>query len=951
VAGSQSNPPSPIALDAQDALSKATSKKDTSTKGTSRKGASTKSNASKDKASPVIAQYLELKAINPGYLMMYQLGDFFELFFEDAVMASQRLGLTLTKRGTYQGKDIPMAGVPIKTINEYLQKAIKAGFRVAIIEQLEDPAEAKKRGNKSVVKRDVTRLVTPGTLTEDTLLDAGANNYLTAIFQNPCDEPKSANNQTEQSFSLASLDISTGELLISKSTSSDLMGEIARLGPSEIVISDKRQDPAALKACLANYEGAQTPVPNAYFSSLSGETSLKMALKVDTLASFGEFSRGEMAAIGALLKYVELTQIGKQPVIQAPKQARQNSHMYIDAATRTNLELIKSIRMTKKGSLFDAVDRTCTGPGARALAARISAPLYNVEAINERLNTLEFFINNSALRDKLRKSLTRTPDIARALSRLSLHRGGPKDLGAIHQGLSVADELLNHLEEIKNDHLPKNLKAIKTDLLFAASKLTDQLSSALNDELPAHVRDGDFIKQAYHPPLDEQRVLRDESRSILANLQASYRDKTNIKSLKIRHNNQFGYFVEVTQLNASQLLTGPLSELFRHRQTLANNVRFTTEELIEIESQITLAADRALHLEKQLFEELCELILTARDQLSTLAQSLAELDVNLSLALLSEEENYTRPLVDESQTFLIHNGRHPVVEQALRRTSSGPFIENNCTLAKSTSSNAAANNAHIWILTGPNMAGKSTYLRQNALIAILAQMGCYVPASKAHIGLIDRLFSRVGASDDLARGRSTFMVEMVETATILNQASARSLIILDEIGRGTATFDGLSIAWATVEYLHNHVKARALFATHYHELTCLCEKLEHVTNATIEVKEWNDEIVFLHRVIMGAADRSYGIQVAKLAGLPSPVIARAAQVLSRLENESQKTGAINQLDDLPLFSMTAPASATKTPGDEGEENLKKELSGVNPDELTPKAALKLVYHLKSMSEK
>lgn len=938
MAGSQSNIPSLPALGEQDASSKTTSKK----------GMSAKDSAAKDKASPVIAQYLELKAVNPGYLMMYQLGDFFELFFEDAVMASQRLGLTLTKRGTYQGKDIPMAGVPVKTINEYLQKAIKAGFRVAIIEQLEDPAEAKKRGNKSVVKRDVTRLVTPGTLTEDTLLEAGANNFLTAIFQNPSDQPKTENDQNEQSFSLASLDISTGEFLVSQTNSTDLMGEIARLGPSEIIISDKRQEPATLKASLANFEGAQTPVPNAYFSSLSGETTLKMALKVDELAGFGDFSRGELAAIGALLKYVEITQIGKQPVIRPPRQAKHNSHMGIDAATRANLELIKSTRLTKKGSLFDAIDRTCTGPGARELATRISAPLYNVEAINERLNALEFFINNSALRDKLRKSLTRTPDIARALSRLSLNRAGPKDLGAIKQGLIVADDLLVHLEDIKNDHLPKTLKAIKSDLLFATSKLTDQLTNALNDELPAQIRDGDFIKQAYHPPLDEQRLLRDESRSILANLQASYRDMTNIKSLKIRHNNQFGYFVEVTQLNASQLLTGPLSETFRHRQTLANNVRFTTEELIEIESQITLAADRALNLEKQLFESLKELTLAASDQLSALAISLAKLDVKLSLALLSEEENYTRPLVDDSQTFLIQNGRHPVVEQALRASNSGPFIDNNCTLAKTASKAGKAATPHIWILTGPNMAGKSTYLRQNALIAILAQMGCYVPASKAHIGLIDRLFSRVGASDDLARGRSTFMVEMVETATILNQASARSLIILDEIGRGTATFDGLSIAWATVEYLHNHVKARALFATHYHELTCLCEKLDHVTNATIEVKEWNDEIVFLHRVIMGAADRSYGIQVAKLAGLPRPVIVRAAQVLDRLENESQKTGAINQLDDLPLFSMTTPASPNEPLGDETEINLKNELSGINPDELTPKAALKLIYQLKTM---
>ena len=906
-----------------------------------RKTASSKAN---EKPSPVIAQYLELKAINPGYLMMIQLGDFFELFFEDAILASEKLGLTLTKRGTYQGKDIPMAGVPIRTINDYLQKAIKAGFNVAIIEQLEDPAEAKKRGSKAVVKRDVTRLVTPGTLTEDSLLEPGKNNYLTALFQNPSETG------SDITYALASLDISTGEFLVSETTAQDLNGEIARLEPSELLISDTLQNAPQIITLLASTSGIHTPVPHAYFSSLSGEEALKTTLKVQDLAGFGSYSRGEFAAIGAVMKYVELTQIGNIPLIRPPSRSRQTNHMAIDAATRTNLELIKSSHNTKKGSLFAAIDRTVTSAGARALAAQINAPLLNVKEINNRLDVLAFFISNSALRDKLRNTIRHLPDMARALSRLTLNRGGPKDLGAIKDGLICADNLLQQLETLKEDHLPPLLQSLTQQLIFAAGKLRDQLTKALKEELPLSARDGDFVKEGYNEQLDEQRCLRDESRSILANLQATYREQTQIKSLKIRHNNQFGYFIEVTQANADNLLNGPLSEIFRHRQTLANNVRFSTEELIEIESKITQAADRALIIEGQVFNELSEVTLKNGKELTKLTESLAALDVFLGLALVSEEENYHRPQIDDSKAFEITNGRHPVVEQALRQQKAGPFIENNCDLAKPSQKNTA----HIWLLTGPNMAGKSTFLRQNALIAIMAQMGCFVPATKAHIGLIDRLFSRVGASDDLARGRSTFMVEMVETAAILNQSTDRSLVILDEIGRGTATFDGLSIAWATIEYLHNKSKTRALFATHYHELTSLKEKLQGITNATIEVKEWNDDIVFLHQVVKGAADRSYGIQVAKLAGLPTPVIKRAQEVLTCLETESQQSGTIHHLGDLPLFSLDGPpikdAQEERPETNPRAGKIHDEIEKLNPDDLTPKQALDVIYKLKALSK-
>lgn len=892
--------------------------------------------------SPVIAQYFELKANNPGYMLFYQLGDFYELFFDDAIKASEAIGLTLTKRGTYQGKDIPMAGVPLKAANEYLQKAIQAGFRVAVVEQLEDPAEAKKRGSKAVVKRDITRLVTPGTLTEDALLEPGANNYLTSLFQMPNEE-----GEKNSVFSLASLDISTGEFLVSEVNHEDLSGELMRINPSELIHSDSLRTNQTLNAILAGLNTASTPVPNAYFNSLSGEADLKKALAVTELGGFGAFSRGELAAIGALLKYVEITQIGKQPNILPPTRLAQNKVMVIDAATRASLELVKSTRMQRKGSLLEAIDRTVTSPGARTLAARINAPLNDKEQINKRHDAVQFFLEQTAKRQELREILRGSPDMARSLSRLKLNRAGPRDLGAIRSGLNRAEKILNKLEKLDHDTLPEALQTLKKALLFASSPLRDKLNAALNDELPLQTRDGDFIKSSYNGELAEQRMLRDESRSILANLQAEYRELTNIKGLKIRHNNQFGYFVEVTQTHANTLLTGPLSETFRHRQTLANAVRFNTEELIKIEAKITMAADRALAIEKTLFEDLSEQVETASLNIADIAAHLAKLDVSMGLAELAESENYVRPVIEEDGGFSIEGGRHAVVEQALRKAKSGPFIENDCHLGENTEQNA-----NIWILTGPNMAGKSTYLRQNALMAILAQMGSYVPAKAAHIGLVDRLFSRVGATDDLAQGRSTFMVEMVETAAILNQATKNSLVILDEIGRGTATFDGLSIAWATIEYLHNQTGCRTLFATHYHELTTLPKKLEKIANATIEVKEWKDDIVFLHQIKMGAADRSYGIQVAKLAGMPKPVIARANEVLSRLENQDRTKNTPDALDDLPLFFTSQDAKHVSQPNDsktQATNVLIEELEKLNPDDLTPKAALELLYKLKSLN--
>ena len=893
---------------------------------------------------PMMAQYLEIKAAYSDCLLFYRMGDFYELFFEDAERASRALGIALTKRGRHNGDDIPMCGVPVHTADDYLQRLIQKGFRVAVCEQTEDPAEAKKRGAKSVVRREVVRLVTPGTLTEESLLDARANNFLTAVFRAP-----TATADREERFALASLDISTGEFLIGETHAADLAGELVRLAPSEVVMGEELAADAAMRALIEGAGAAATPVPRPYFDSLAGERGLKEKLQVATIEGFGAFTRAELAATAALLKYVDITQLGRQPALRPPKRVGPSTVLVIDAATRASLELVRSTRGERRGTLLQAVDRTVTGAGARELAARLASPLTDPAAIARRLDAVAFLRDDPALRAELRRTLAAAPDIARALARLTLGRGAPRDLGAIRSGLAVAAATAARLAEAADVMgLPERLAALQADLTAVDTALGAELTAALGDELPLQKRDGGFVRQGYRPDLDENRTLRDESRQVLAALQASYAELTGVKSLKVRHNNVLGYFVEVTGTHGDKLLGAPLNETFIHRQTLASAVRFTTTELSETEAKITAAADRALAIELEVFNALVERVGAEERPLGLVAAGLAELDHHCGLAELAEEQGFVRPVVDDDLVFHVEGGRHPVVEQALVATDAGPFVENDCTLgANGGAAGEDGPRGRIWVVTGPNMAGKSTFLRQNALIVVLAQIGAFVPARTAHIGVVDRLFSRVGASDDLAGGRSTFMVEMVETAGILNQATERSFVILDEIGRGTATYDGLSIAWATVEHLHEVNRCRALFATHYHELTALAQKLEHAANATIDVKEWRDEIVFLHKVVPGAADRSYGIQVAKLAGLPRPVIARAGDVLQRLEAGDQHRPAEDLVDDLPLFSAAraeAPPAATAEPSP-----LAEALKDLHPDDMSPREALEALYRLKALA--
>ena len=917
---------------------------------------------------PMMAQYTEIKAANPDCLLFYRMGDFYEMFFEDAIVASAALGIALTKRGKHLGHDIPMCGVPVHAADDYLQRLIRKGFRVAVCEQSEDPAEARKRGGKAVVRRDVVRLVTPGTLTEDTLLDARRNNFLTALFTGP------ASKSGPERLALASLDISTGEFLVSDIPLGDLGGELTRLSPSEIVVADTLMGEAWLKAAAALAGAALTPVPKAHFDSLAGERDLKTRLGVADLGAYGAITRAELAAIGAVLKYVDLTQLGRKPALLPPQRSGPASVMVIDPATRTNLELMRTTSGERQGSLIAAIDRTVTGAGARELAARLASPLKDVAAIHGRLNAVGYLADDAILRGQLRGALKQAPDIARALSRLSLQRASPRDLGAIRDGLAAALALRDRLRSAGRDlGLPADLASAVTRLDTPALALRAQLTAALVADLPFLRRDGGFILDGFRPELDENRRLRDDSRKVLAAMQARIQDETGIKSLKVRHNNVLGYFIEVPAGQAKALQEGANAAQYFHRQTMAGAMRFSTSELADIEGRITAAGERALALEQEIFDQLAGDVLKQQPELAGMAIALAGLDVSAALAELTAEQRYVRPGLDDSTAFEISGGRHPVVEQALATSGGGPFIENDCVLGRAqtktppprpgpTGRLGAGGSAYtmpgfdddgdprLWIVTGPNMAGKSTFLRQNALIAILAQMGSFVPARHAHIGIIDRLFSRVGASDDLARGRSTFMVEMVETAAILNQAGPRSLVILDEIGRGTATFDGLSIAWATVEYLHEVNRCRALFATHYHELTALGSKLTHAANATIEVKEWQDQIIFLHKVIPGTANRSYGIQVAKLAGLPGAVIERASQVLKLLEEEGQKASPEDLIADLPLFAAARPMSVAPGTGkaEPACSPALQALEAVNPDDLTPKQALEAMYRLKGL---
>ena len=882
----------------------------------------------------MMIQYLDIKDAHPDSLLFYRMGDFYELFFEDAERAAAALDIVLTKRGTHGNEPIPMAGVPHHAAENYLSRLIRAGFKVAIAEQTEDPAEAKKRGAKSVVQREVVRIVTPGTLTEDSVLQAGSHNYLAAVAK------------VAGGLSLAWLDMSTGEFRVQLAKSETALAQaLDIIAPAEIVFPESAYDEPSFFQALTGTDAAQTPLPKVRFDSTNANERLCKAFGVANLDAFGDFSRAEISAAGAVADYVYLTQKGAMPRLRPLQQVQTGWSLDIDPASRRNLELFATQSGQAKGSLFSLINRTLTSAGSRRLRDWLALPFAQIGPIEDRLSAVDALVADAGLRADLREALRQVPDMERALTRLSLGRGGPRDVQAILTGLTgtqhVADRMVQSLSQRL---LPPLLDECLADV-GQPDALFPDLHAALVEEPPTLARDGGFIALGYEPELDRLRRLRDDARGLIAGLQAKYVEQTSIQTLKIKHNNVLGYFIDVSAVNADKMPSGPDSG-FIHRQTLANAMRFITVELNELEGEIRSAADKALGLELDLYTQMVADILAQSADLDRLTAAMGSLDALTALAELAAQHGWTRPrFVEGAATLRVESGRHPVVERALRAADGEPFIANDCALHADDL---------LWLLTGPNMAGKSTFLRQNALLVVLAQMGSFVPAQALELSPVDRLFCRVGASDDLARGRSTFMVEMIETAAILNQGTQHSFVILDEIGRGTSTFDGLSIAWATVEHLVTRLGCRCLFATHYHELTALADQITSVTCHRMAIKEWEDSIVFLHQVVAGASDRSYGIQVAKLAGLPHSVVERAFAVLQALEETDVKGVRAEALGlDLPLFAtLTQPppptAAAVSDAPPRGWAEVLEVVSALDPDDMSPKEALDALYALRDL---
>ncbi|MBV1707946.1 MAG: DNA mismatch repair protein MutS [Hyphomicrobiales bacterium] len=867
---------------------------------------------------PMMAQYIEIKLANRDCLLFYRMGDFYELFFEDAEIASRALGIVLTRRGKHLGEDIRMCGVPIDRADDYLQRLIALGHRVAVCEQLEDPAEARKRGAKAVVRRDVVRLVTPGTITEEQLLDPARANVLCALVR--VREPAGTR------YGLAAADISTGNFTLRDVTMADLAGALSQVEPREIICAGAlAQD---LQELLAATGAAMAPTARDTSDPVSAARRVAEFFGVATLDGFGALSAAEITAAAQLLAYIELTQRGARPRLAIPVRFESGRALDIDAATRANLELTRTLAGRRDGSLLGVLDQCATPSGSRLMAERLASPLADVAAISARHDTIAYLLAQDRLRAALVRALRGVPDFARALQRLALGRAGPRDLLAMRAAIEAGAALAGLLADLPGELA--ELQSLHAALAAAPQALAAELALALEEQLPGKTRDGGFIRRSFDGDLAAALLLRDDSRKVIAGLQARYIEATGLRQLKIKHNHVLGYYVEVPQVLAERMTRPPLSDTFIHRQTMADAMRFSTVELGDLDARIRAAGEEALARELALFEDFAARLVAEAESLSRLAAALATLDVSVTLAEIARRAGHVRPKIDASLAFAISGGRHPVVEAALKLEGSA-FVANDCALAGDD-----GQETRLAIVTGPNMAGKSTFLRQNALIVVMAQMGAFVPARAAHIGVVDRLFSRVGAADDLARGRSTFMVEMVETAAILNQAGPRALVILDEIGRGTATFDGLSIAWASMEHLHDTNGSRALFATHFHELTALAARLPRLVNLTMRVTDFEGDVIFLHEVAPGAADRSYGIQVAKRAGLPAGVVARARALLAEMEAQDRR--------NVPLFEGTAPPPAPQVSA------LAKRLRTLDPDQLSPKQALEALYEIKRLSE-
>ena len=866
--------------------------------------------ASSHSLTPMMSQYLKIKEKHLDEILFYRMGDFYEMFFNDAVLASSILDITLTKRGKHEEKDIPMCGIPFHSSENYLSKLIDKGYRVAICEQVITPEEEIKR-NRGLMEREVVRILTPGTILEENYFNDSNNNFLCSW------------NEVAGEQAVSWIDLSTGVFFVEKldnNISIAFETTLERLSPRELILPEKMKEKKPI-----NFKGCVSVQADSMFQTDICEDRLKRFYKIKSLESFGSFNRASISVSGAILGYINLTQKGKLPLLKKISEWKTSEVMEIDTSSRNSLELIKTQTGEKSGSFFNSINKTVTGGGARLLLERLNGPSLNKSLINQRLDTVSNFIEAKTLRNNIRDLLRGIPDIERSLTRLQFSRGGPRDILSLKIGCNKARIILslicNHRfkkSSVEINRIQKNLN-IET-------KFIKKLEQALSENPPYLARDGNFIKEGCSDNLDKIKLIRDKSRDHILLLQKKYIEDTKIQSLKIKYNNVLGYHVEIRRIHETTIQD---TNYFIHRQTTAQASRYTTTELANLEKELMSAGKRALEIELNIFEELVNECKKYSDELLNVFSAISLLDVSISFSEIADIWDYCRPEITKENIFSVVSGRHPVVEQSLFNNSDIKFVGNNCNLN---------DQKNLWLITGPNMGGKSTFLRQNALVNILAQMGSYVPAKKAKIGITDRVFSRVGSGDDLSKGQSTFMVEMIETASILNLATNRSFVILDEIGRGTATWDGLSLAWSVIENIHNKINCKTLFATHYHELTKLSKTLKKLSLFSLEAKEFNEEIIFLYNLMPGSANKSYGLQVAKLAGIPSDVVKRANEILKELENEY----SIEK--KLPLFEIQ------KNPKEENENQIKLELKKTNPDDITPLQAIDLIYKLKKMDK-
>ena len=864
-----------------------------------------------NKTTPMMEQYLTIKNKHKDALLFYRMGDFYELFFEDAIAASKALDITLTKRGKTNGMDIPMCGVPFHSADNYLPKLIKKGFNVAVCEQTETIEEAKSNLKKGPLKREVVRIISPGTLTEDNLLDRNANNFLGAI------------SDVNGSISISWVDVSTGcfksrNLQKENNQKQLLTNLLLRMNFSEILVSDAME----LNIISEEWHSIIKKQSSSLFHYSSCLQQICSYFSIMSLEGIGKFSDGEVIAAGVLLSYLKLTQCGKLPILSMIQNESENNFLEIDYFTQKSLEILSNLSGETNGSLITSLDETKTAGGARLLKQRITEPFYKVVEIEKRYNLINWFLNNDIDIFKLQNNLENIPDIERSLSRISLLRGSPKDLSILCNGLlnvkQIYEIIISFKDRLNQAPLLNNiLNQISVDY-----SLFENIKNSLKKDLPLSTKEGGFIRDGYDENLDKLRNFRNNELEEITKLQNKYSDLTNVNSLKIKYNRMLGYHIEVRAVHDKSLRD---KDIFIHRQTTAQTSRFTTIELNEAENQLINSYDKSISIEMDIFKNFTNQIINEGKKILDIASAISELDIGIMVVKQSKDRDYVCPKILENKTLEIIEGRHPVVETQMK-LSENSFISNDCILNKDD---------FLWLITGPNMAGKSTYLRQNALIVIMAQAGLFVPAKEANIGVFDKIFSRVGASDDLAKGQSTFMIEMIETSLILNTASEKSLVILDEIGRGTATFDGLAIAWSVLDYLHNKIKPRTLFATHYHELTSLKEDLNHLSCHKMSIKEWNNSIIFMHKIIEGEADKSYGIHVAQLAGLPFEVIKKATQLLSKLENNKDNSN-LKKSDNLDDNYSNINES----------QSFFKEFDNINVDDISPREALDILYKLK-----